>query len=198
MQKVLKTNMNLENYISLGRKFDFPNSIFEFCPCCKMNRHFSKHGYYSRYLICNGFRGTIEVRRYLCPCKQSSISLLPDFCLFKLSLSASMTFEYLYQIFSTSISLNSTISKLNKLYPKIEISRQLLYFYRKRLLNNIETIQNGLRQIDSTIKFTNNFSEKKERAREVVEMLKRGLENQISFIHSFAQHTNNSPLTLLE
>lgn len=198
MQKVLKTNMNIENYISLGRKFNFPKSILEFCPCCKRKMYFLKHGYYSRYLICNGFSGEIEIRRYLCSCKKCSISFLPDFCLFKFSVCAAMTFEYLYQIYNTSNTLNSTITRLNNLYPKIEMSRQLLYFYRKRILNNIDFIQNTLRQIDSRVKFLNHSLDKKERAREVVEMLKSGLVNQSSFIHSFGNHTNITPLTLLK
>lgn len=51
------------------------------CPQCDAQHPLSAHGFYRRTFVEVGFDGVIRVRRYLCRCRQRTVSLLPQFAL---------------------------------------------------------------------------------------------------------------------
>jgi hypothetical protein len=65
----------------------------------------------------------------------------------------------------------------------IQFSRQILYYYRKRFIENINAIQHGIRQLITGVKLPDIMLKKEEKAREVLAIVRKGYPD----IHLFSQ-----------
>ncbi|NMB97001.1 MAG: hypothetical protein GYA02_10390 [Clostridiaceae bacterium] len=129
--------------------------------------HFRKHGFYERYYYSTEYKGKIVIRRYICPLCGCTISYIPHFCLPGFINAVKHIFEYIYNSFYREGSINSVIEQLNLKYD-LQFSRQILYYYRKKFIKNIDTIQNGIRQIIKGVKLPDKTLEDVEKARNVL------------------------------
>jgi hypothetical protein len=96
-----------------------------------------------------------------------TISYIPHFCLPGFINAVKHIFEYVYNSFYRKGSINSVIEQLNLKYD-IQFSRQILYYYRKKFIKNIDVIQNGIRQIIKGVKLPDKTLEDEEKARNVL------------------------------
>ena len=156
-------------YLRLGRKYDFPPAPIKRChnPRCNKLVQFRKHGFYERYYISNIYDGKIVIRRYICPICGHTISIMPDFCLPKYLHGLEQIFEYTFEAYHRVGTLRACLEALN-IKIGLNISRQLLYYYRKRFLENLTFIQHGIRQLDVEIGFADNEMTKIEKAKKVL------------------------------
>jgi hypothetical protein len=92
--------------------------------------------------------------------------------------------------------LKSCLDKLNSINEGLNISRQLVYHYKRRFMQNLSLIQAGLRQLNPEIRLPNNSLCKIERAKKLVVMMKDSSDQEYSFTQKFHQTTNKTFLTL--
>lgn len=196
MQKILKTNGNVKEYYEKGVNYSFPKTLKEKCHRCKCFRVFKKHGYYKRYLCTKGFKEYIVVRRYICQCKRFTISLLPDFCVFRISTGFLDILKYTYSVFHRNGTINSVLEILNINNYPVSISRQLFYFYKKRIINNLAIIQIALRSVDPNIKLPNEKLLEIERAKVLLEKMKTLNAKIESFIFTVFNNCHRNPFAL--
>lgn len=199
MQKFLRNSTDVNEYVSKGNHYPFPMHLNEICPKCNKKTKFSRHGFYSRYFLSSIYAGTIYVRRYICQCKGSTISLLPMFCLIRISIGFKELFKYIYDAYFRGVmTLTAILMSLNQSIDSINMSRQLLYFYRKRWLNNIKLLETGLRQINSKLDLPSKDLDNKKRAAGLLYIVKNQFCTLEHFTISFHKETNTSPFALLK
>jgi hypothetical protein len=184
MQQLFTMRVISEEYIRLNKAFSFPKAPFRRChnPKCSRLVQFKKHGFYERYFLSSFFDGKIVIRRYICPECGHTISVMPDFCLPRYINALEIIFQYILRVFNRKGSIIACLEELNKEYG-FNISRQLLYNYRKRFMDNLTFIQTGIRQMSQTIELPDLEMDKKEKARKVLDIVK----NWPWQINSFSQ-----------
>jgi hypothetical protein len=184
MQYIFNVKEGIHEYIKLSRNYSFPSPPIKRChnPECNRIVHFRKHGFYERYFYSREYRGKIVIRRYICPLCGHTISYIPHFCLPGFINSVKHIFEYVYNSFYRKGSIDSVIEQLN-LKHGIQFSRQILYYYRKKFIKNIDVIQNGIRQIIKGVKLPDKSVEDEEKARNVLAIVA----GEYPDIHLFSQ-----------
>jgi len=194
MQYIFTVKEGIHKYVRLGRHYSFPSSPIKRCHNSKCNKmvKFKKHGFYERYFYSKEYKGQILIRRYICPLYRSTISYIPHFCLSRFINALNHIFKYLYKSFYRKGTINSLIKHLNRKHD-LQFSRQILYYYRKKFVENIDMIQNGIRQVIHGVKLPDEKFEKTEKARNVLAII-----NEHSNIHSFSQkyHQANTKIFL--
>ena len=125
-------------YQAQGKRHDFPDMTSNLCPQCKGD-YLRKHGFYRRDLRTLGFEGTILIRRYYCHVCKRTVSLLPSFCHPKRTYGLLPIFGVLAEFY---IKMKTVcLTAMDYLAASgVEISRQLLRHYRRRIERNL----NGL------------------------------------------------------
>jgi hypothetical protein len=124
--------------------------------------------------------------------------MIPDFCLKCFTVALEHIFEYTYSVLVKKDALYKTLEYLNSLNTPVEISRQQLYFYRKRLIQNIKHIEIGIRAINEKVRFPDNSLSDSERMKGLLEIVKTEFTRFNEFLLKFQEKTNNTPLTLLK
>lgn len=174
MKKFHLFHVIFDEYVKLDKAYEYPEPAFRRChnkECNKFTR-FKKHGFYKRYCINKGFSGLISVRRYICPhCKSATISYLPNFCLPQFCYALEIIWKCVLADFSREGTIKACLAKLS-LELGTDISRQLLNFYRKRFMSNIQLICLGLRQLNPSILLPSLDTEIKEKAKIVLDLMK--------------------------
>ncbi|AST57741.1 putative cellobiohydrolase [Thermoanaerobacterium thermosaccharolyticum] len=162
---------NIEEYLRKDKEYNFPNPP-DRCPHpdCKCKVKLKKHGFYHRYYLDGAVCIKITIRRYICPVCKKTISYLPEFCIPHFQYSFNMIAKSLKETLIRTKTLSSIISDLKRNFPTILFSRQHIYFYIKRITNNLSFIIYGLRQIDPYIKTPKTGSER-EKAREILDII---------------------------
>lgn len=198
MQILFTVQEGLEEYIRKGKDYPFPPPPVRRCHNnnCKKVVQFKKHGFYQRHLITNIFRDKILIRRYICPLCGHTLSYLPNFCLPRFVHGVKEILLYIEKTFMGKETLKSCLDKLNSINEGLNISRQLVYHYKKRFMQNLSLIQAGLRQLNPEIRLPNNSLCKIERAKKLVVMMKDSSDQEYSFTQKFHQTTNKTFLTL--
>lgn len=198
MQQILKTANNIKKYVDSGKDYPFPEHINAYCPFCKCITQFSKHGFYLRYFISQIYVGLIYIRRYICYCKKLTISLLPSFCIFRKTIAFENIFGYTHAAYFRNSTLRKTLEDLNRSNPSIDMSRQLLYFYRKRWRNNLNLIESGIRQIKPDTILPNRNFDINRRAKALLDAVKEEFGPLEYFTNAFFEKTNKSPFALIK
>jgi hypothetical protein len=123
MQLIHAFNISPEEYYSRGKKNDFPR--LDVCPCCLHPSNLPRHGFYWRNALFRNFHIRIPILRLKCSSCGKTISFLPDFLLpyFQYSL------EYVLEAAKQYIEER-----------KATTYYQLLQFYRRRFLRNLNRI----------------------------------------------------------
>ena len=189
MQHIFTVKGTFEEFVTLGKSYPFPPAPMKRChnPHCKRIVQFRKHGFYDRYFISVVYRAKIFIRRYICPMCGCTISYLPHFCLPGFIHALEHIFEYIYGAFNRQGTIKACIEKLNMNNPGLDLSRQLIYHYRKRCINNLPLIQIGLRQILKGVVLPEESLAKEKRAKKLLKLVKNGS----TTIHSFSQEFHN-------
>lgn len=198
MQIIFTVLGGLEEYINKGKKYPFPAAPVRRCHnnnCNKIVR-FKKHGFYQRYLITEFFKDKIFIRRYICPLCGHTLSYLPSFCLPRFIYGLKNIMIYMINAFNGDGTLKDCLDKLNSITGGLNIPRQLVHHYRKRFMQNLDLIQAGLRQLHPEVKLPCNTLERKERARELLVIIKDNLDRVYSFSQKFYEKTNKTLFTL--
>ena len=184
MQQLFTMKVIFEEYVKLNKAYPFPEAPFRRCHNPKCNRlvKYKKHGFYERYFSCNFFDGKIVIRRYICPECGHTISIMPNFCLPRYINALDHIFGYILNVFNRKGTIKSCLEKLNK-ESGMNISRQLMYHYTKRFMDNLTFIQAGIRQLSLTVQLPSVEMDKKEKTRKVLDIVK----NWPCKINSFSQ-----------
>ena len=190
MQYIFNVHEGIHEYIKLGRNYPFPPPPTKRChnPKCNKLVSFRKHGFYERYYYSKEYKGKIVIRRYICPLCGCTISYIPNFCLPGFINAINHIFEYIYNLFYRKGSINSVIKQLN-LKNNVQFSRQILYYYRKKFIKNLNTIQNGLRQIIHKVKLPDETLGNTEKARNVLAIVVREFPNIQLFSQKYYKAT---------
>jgi len=198
MQHIFTAKGTFDEYISLGKKFPFPAAPMKRCHnlACKKIVQYKKHGFYDRYFISVVYRAKIFIRRYICPICGHTISYLPHFCLPGFIHALEHVFGYIYAVFWRDGTIKSALDKLSVNNPGLDLSRQLVYHYRKRFLNNLSLIQNTLRLVYKGIKLPEESLKKEERAKKLLDIVKNGSTTIHSFSQEFHKETTKTFLAL--
>ena len=193
MLRMFTVKSIIKEYIRLGRDYSFPNAPF--CRChnrgCNRLVQYKKHGFYERFFVCSFFDGKIVVRRYICPVCGHTISFLPSFCLPRFIYAIEHIFEYTYRAFHRRGTLQICLEELNR-ETGLNISRQLLYVYRKRILDTLNFLELGIRQIDQAIVFPNEEELELEKAKKVLSIVKKWPGPPNSFSQQFFDKNNKT------
>ncbi|WP_028309328.1 hypothetical protein [Desulfitibacter alkalitolerans] len=188
----------IEEYVKKGKDYPFPLPPFRRChnqDCNKVVK-FKKHGFYQRHLITNIFRDKIFIRRYICPLCGHTISYLPSFCLPRFVHGLKEILLYIEKAFLRRGTLKACLDKLNSINDGLNLSRQLVYHYMKRFMQNLSLIQTGLRQLNPGLELPKATLSAKERAKKLVVMMKDDPDQENSFSQKFYETTNKTFLTL--
>jgi len=116
--------ISIDEYAERGKKNDFPE--IEQCPCCKGRTRLSRHGFYWRNAITDEKQHRLPICRLKCPSCKKTVSLLPSFLL--------PYFQHTVDVILEKLR-NSLI------YRKITGYHQLVLFYRKRFIRNLNRIE---------------------------------------------------------
>lgn len=171
MQRIFKTDGNISKFLIEGRNYNFPKEPNEKCHNCSIYVTFKKHGFYIRYFVSRYGNKYVEIRRYICPRCGCTISFIPDFILFRRSMSSIDVFLVISKALNKTSTLNSCIIKINSQYKYLELSRQLLYQYIKRYLQNLPIFEQLIRNISSDILLPDNNLSNKERGRDIINLI---------------------------
>ncbi|MCD5413449.1 MAG: hypothetical protein LR001_00375 [Clostridiales bacterium] len=196
MQKIFEIEGSIEEYVEKGRKYQFPPPPFESCHNCKKMVRFGKHGFYDRYSILETFSGNVVCRRYICPLCNRTISYLPSFCLPGFTYGVKEIWRCLKEIILSYGTLKACLNKLNDIYVRLNISRQLAYHYKKRFMKNLILIQIVLRQMNSRIELPEENVSLRERAKKLVEIIRESPKAICSISQEFYALSNKTFLTL--
>lgn len=198
MQILFTVKEGLEEYIKKGKDYPFPQPPLRRCHNSNCNRlvQFKKHGFYRRYLITDIFKDKILIRRYICPLCGHTLSYLPSFCLPRFAHGVKEIILYLEKAFIKKETLKSCLDKLNNINENLNISRQLVYHYKRRFMKNLNLIQAGLRQLNPEIILPNASLCKIKRAKKLVVVMKGAPDQEYSFSQRFHKITNKSFLAL--
>ncbi|WP_051533879.1 hypothetical protein [Desulfitibacter alkalitolerans] len=197
MQIYFTVKVSIKEYIEKGRAYPFPEPPLRRCHNHKCSKivQYKKHGFYERHLITAFFKDKISIRRCICPLCGYTISYLPDFCLPRFIHTLKDIFTYMYKTLCSKETLKACLEKLND-RGDLSISRQLIYHYKKRLMDNIQLIQMGLRQINSGITLPEYKLPKIKRVKMLLGLIKNELGGFHSFSRNFHEKTNKTILTL--
>jgi len=198
MQNIFTVKGTIEEYISQGKLFPFPPAPKKRChnPSCNRIVQFKKHGFYCRYFISTVYKAKIYIRRYICPICGCTISYLPHFCLPGFIHALEHIFGYIHAIYWRSGSIKAALEEQNIKNPGLDLSRQLVYHYRKRFINNISLMENGLRLVYKGVQLPEENLCKEERAKRLLDIVKNGPTTIHSFSQQFHQETNKTFLAL--
>ncbi len=196
MQIFFNVKEGLAEYVIKGKEYPFPPPPLRSCHNCKTSVQFKKHGFYQRHLITNFFRDKIFIRRYICPLCGHTISYLPNFCLPRFVYGLKDIFSYIEESIACSGTLKACLDKLNAVNEDLNLSRQLVYHYRKRFMQNLNLIQTGLRQMDPEIELPADNLSIIKRAKKLLVMIKDDLDRVCSFSQEFYETTNKTFLAL--
>ncbi|OPZ89208.1 MAG: hypothetical protein BWY74_02824 [Firmicutes bacterium ADurb.Bin419] len=173
MQIFFTLKEGFETYIKSGKKYNFPSPEIRRCHNCNKPVHFKKHGFYQRYLVTIDYSGLIVIRRYICPLCGCTISYIPDVCMPGFVFSTELIFQALYAYF-----------KLIRNTAK-ELSRQLIRYYRVRLISKTAAISAALRQILPNARLPDKSLSGKEKSRMVLLLIKSSEININDISHRF-------------
>jgi hypothetical protein len=120
------------------------------CPFkdCSLPVKLKKHGYYSRYFISKTFKGSIFLRRYICPVCGRTISMLPMFCLQRFQYSGLDIVNLLHEFYQGEISLMKLIRC--EATPRRQQSRwdwHRLRFRRGRSTSAVQVYRDSIQQL---------------------------------------------------
>ena len=137
--KMVKTHhfhISIREYYNLGKDNLFPDLYGCPNPLCCYEGRLRRHGFYSRNLL--SLMGTyiIFIQRYYCPYCKRTTSLLPSFLASRFQYSISCIIFSIFQLSVRRISFTAIAAKINLSAGRLEMSRQHISFYRKRLLQN--------------------------------------------------------------
>lgn len=183
-------------YAHDDKNYKFPDPP-DICPVCKRHVSMKKYGFYHRYFITSGFCKKICIRRYICPECGHTVSFLPYFCIPYFQYDINLIMHYLREVIKKKGTLKACLDDLKKIYADIQIYRQHILFYLKRFTANIIPIQYGLRQIIPDTDFMDAEKDKKERARELIEIILNGFESARIFAKRFRDNCNRTFLASL-
>ena len=144
MQNIFLCKNKPEDYVKKGGRGKYPPAPKR---ChhkgCGINIEMKKHGFYSRFLTTLKFRGMVRIRRYKCSKCGRTVSMLPSFCIPRVSYGALLTVMLLRYTLTVG-----SISKAAKVFCAYigSISRRLIGKYLSRLNNNRQLIQYVLNQ----------------------------------------------------
>lgn len=197
MQIMFTVPEGVKEYIKQGKDYPFPPPPTRRCPNNECNKivPFKKHGFYQRHVILSVITDRIFIRRYICPLCGHTISYLPSFCLPRFIYGCKEILLYIGEAFTRKGVLQSLLDQLN-VNVGLTLSRQLVHHYKKRVLQNIELIQAGIRQLKPDVKLPDVSLCKEERAKKLVVMLKDPPDQEYSFSQRFYHTTNKTFLTL--
>lgn len=147
MQIPFDTEVTPKEYCQMGKQFPFPKLTSCLNPDCKIQVPPKKHGFYQRNSLDGEFAGKIFIRRYRCPYCEMTFSYLPSFCLPYYQYTLKIIFLALLCSLSMEWKARDTIKTLTYEYSLLQLTRQQLKFYAKRLCKNITRIKLGLRQL---------------------------------------------------
>jgi len=172
MQKLFLSKLIAYDYWLNMRKNFSEYAPIQRCACCGNIVRFKKHGYYKRYYNCKEFMDKIEIRRYICSSNgcNHTISMLPNFCHPRFINGLKEIFIYLTQYFQRKGTVKEVLDISQKL-TGMNLSRQLLYYYSKRFIDNLRYIKSTLRVLDSKIELPREWEGKKEKAKQVLTLV---------------------------
>lgn len=130
MQKIFNFCGTVEDYMGSFDKMEVPIPVC--CDKCKCKK-FYRWGTYPRFIIVEKSENEILINRIACSYCKKTISFLPDFCIPR----------FVYSMDFVMIILQMIICE-GKRYS--EELRELIYFYKKRFLLNINTFIVFLRE----------------------------------------------------
>lgn len=193
MLRMFTIKVIISEYIRQGRNYDFPDPPLCRCHNRKCNKivQFKKHGFYERYFVCSFYEGKIVVRRYICPLCGHTISFLPSFCLPRFIHAMEHIFEYTYRAFCRRGTLQACLEELNE-ETGLSVSRQLLYTYRKRILNTLNFLKLGIRQMDQAIALPDDGEAEIEKAKKVLWIVRNWPGPPNSFSQQFFDKNNKT------
>lgn len=173
MQRLFTLKVIFEEYVRLDREYPFPEAPFTRCtnPKCSKLVKYRKHGFYKRYFVCSFYDKKIVVRRYICPICGHTISFMPNICLPRYIHALEDIFQYIFKAFHRKGTLKACLEELN-IELGLNMSRQLLYQYRKRFLENLTFLQSGIRQMVSEIELPSLEMPVNEKAKIVLTIVK--------------------------
>lgn len=186
----------VEEYIEKGKQYPFPSPPNRRCHQCNKTVQYKKHGFYKRYLITTFFKEKIFIRRYICPLCGHTISYLPSFCLSKFIHELGYIFTYIYDTFNRKGTLKECLDRLNAVHKGLNISRQVIYHYKKRFEKNLKLIQMGLRQMDPQVQLPDDKLAETERAKKLLLIIKDAPYRVYTFSQKFYEATNKPFLAL--
>ncbi|MBP7279705.1 MAG: hypothetical protein KBA11_09865 [Sedimentibacter sp.] len=197
MQIMFHVKEGVREYVNRGRKYPFPPPPVKRCnnPHCNKIVHYKKHGFYERNYYSSEFGGKIIIRRYICPLCSHTISYIPSFCLPRFINAVKHIFDYICCSFYRKGSIKSVIEYLNSKIG-IQFSRQILYHYRKRFIDNINAIQAGIRQLIGGVKLPDTNLGKGKKAREVLAIMRTEYQDIQVFSQQFHQTVTKTFLAL--
>jgi hypothetical protein len=146
-----RINLTPEEYASQDKK-SINVKIPDKCQFqdCGVRVSMKKHGFYERYYIKAGFNQRIPIRRLRCPVCGRTLSIMPIFIAPKFQYCPETILKYVYGALIREGTLQDYLIKMN-CQNNLDISRQLLYFYLKRIRGNIPFIIAGLRHSNPAI-----------------------------------------------
>ena len=113
-------------------------------PGCHTPTAMAKHGYYSRYLVVEGFCGRIRVRRYICPKCGRTVSMLPSFCLSRHTYGVAPVVKLMRRTVEAG-SARGAASACS--VGGIHFTRRHAALYLTRLRSNYKLVQYGVMQM---------------------------------------------------
>ncbi|HEY5563786.1 MAG TPA: hypothetical protein VIK72_18870 [Clostridiaceae bacterium] len=161
---------------------------------CNKLVQFRKNGFYERYFSSSCFDGKIVIRRYICPLCGHTISVMPSFCMPKYINALENIFEYICSVFHRYGTIKECLEELN-MNSGMNISRQLLYHYRKRFKENLTFIQAGIRRLNPEAEMPDIQLESNKKAREVLDIVKNWPWQINSFSQQFFEKNTKTFLT---
>ena len=145
MQNIFMSKDKPEDYVETDGYGKYPNAPKK-CPFkkCGVNLEMKKHGFYSRFLTTFKFSGRIRIRRYICPKCGKTVSMLPSFCIPRVSYGATLVVMLLRFALTAG-----SIRKAAKTFRThvASITRRLIGKYLSRLRDNRQMIQYGINQL---------------------------------------------------
>lgn len=166
MQIIHSFGISPSVYHRRGTDNDFPP--IRVCPRCLYPGILTKHGFYWRNAVFLGWELRIPIRRYKCSSCHQTVSILPDFLLPNFQHGLAFIIKALHDFFTRG---------------KRTICRQLLQFYRRRFLKNLNRIQAFFRDLG----FKGVIGEK-EKAIKLLEMIHAAFSKAETFAKRFQEH----------
>lgn len=167
--------VTIETYTVRGKKNDFPT--FDCCPVCRAMNTLLRHGYYERNAIEDEVCHRITICRLKCPDCRKTFSILPNFLLPYFQ----HTLAFIIRILLT---LWSCVRQL--------CTRQLRFFYKKRLDGKLPEIELFLRTWAHLEAFPQKQSEKAAAFLFLIQAMERTLFTQRWWQHAITSLLSHS------